>query len=84
MRQCAADYLGADAAAIWPGAVKDGAFDWNVLFDPSGRVGRDRLRAQYVSANVARDRPIRDDAGRERRRPASPRRIGVREPRAGR
>jgi uncharacterized protein with NAD-binding domain and iron-sulfur cluster len=53
VRRWAGDYLERDAGAIWPGAVKDGSFDWSVLSDPSGRVGRDRLQAQYVSANVA-------------------------------
>ncbi len=64
VRDWAGDYLERDIGAIWPGAVKDGAFDWNVLFDPSGRVGRDRLRAQHVSANVApTDRYVTTPAG---------------------
>jgi uncharacterized protein with NAD-binding domain and iron-sulfur cluster len=64
VRHWAEDYLERDIGAIWPGAVKDGAFDWNVLFDPSGRVGRDRLRAQHISANVAwTDRYVTTPAG---------------------
>ena len=64
VRDSAADYLERDVGAIWPGAVTDGAFDWNVLFDPCGAVGRDRLRAQHVSANVARtDRYVTTPAG---------------------
>ena len=64
VRHWAGDYLERDIGAIWPGAVNDGAFDWSVLFDPSGRAGRDRLRAQHVSANVARtDRYVTTPAG---------------------
>jgi uncharacterized protein with NAD-binding domain and iron-sulfur cluster len=64
VRAGAADYLERDAATIWPGAVRDGAFDWNVLFDPQGRRGRDRLKAQYVRANVAAtDRYVTTPAG---------------------
>jgi uncharacterized protein with NAD-binding domain and iron-sulfur cluster len=64
VRQCAGDYLEREVGAIWPGAVKDGAFDWSVLFDPSDRAGRDRLRAQHISANVTRtDRYVTTPAG---------------------
>lgn len=60
----AAEYLEQRAATIWPLAASNGAFDWNVLFDPEGREGRDRLRAQYVSANVAgTDRYVTTPAG---------------------
>ena len=39
-------------------------FDWNVLFDPEGRAGRDRLQAQYFRANVpATDRYVNTPAG---------------------
>ncbi|MEA2210587.1 MAG: hypothetical protein QOF83_535 [Solirubrobacteraceae bacterium] len=53
VRASARQYLERDAATIWPGAVRDGAFDWSVLFDPEGRAGCDRLDAQYLRANVA-------------------------------
>jgi uncharacterized protein with NAD-binding domain and iron-sulfur cluster len=64
VRDGAGDYLERDVGAIWPGALKDGAFDWSVLFDPSGRPGRERLLAQHVSANIARtDRYVTTPAG---------------------
>ncbi len=64
VRHDAGDYLERNVGALWPAAVKDGTFDWSVLFDPSGRAGRDRLRAQHVSANVARtDRYVTTPAG---------------------
>ena len=53
VRAGALQYLERDAATIWPGAVRDGAFDWSVLFDPQDRAGRARLEAQYFRANVA-------------------------------
>jgi hypothetical protein len=41
------------APALWPKAVgADGGFDWAVLFDSSGREGRERMRAQYWRANI--------------------------------
>jgi hypothetical protein len=44
--------------------VRDGAFDWSVLFDPQDRVGRDRLDAQYFRANLAgTDRYVTTPAG---------------------
>ena len=64
VRVAAAQYLEHHAATIWPLASQNGSFDWNVLFDPGGREGRDRLRAQYVSANVAAtDRYVTTPAG---------------------
>lgn len=64
VRVAAAQYLERQAATIWPLAARDGAFDWNVLFDPEEREGPDRLRAQYVTANVAAtDRYVTTPAG---------------------
>jgi hypothetical protein len=64
VRNGARTYLEREAAAIWPGAVRDGVFDWDVLFDPEGRDGSDRLDAQYVTANVAgTDRYVTTPAG---------------------
>ena len=37
---------------LWPGANPSGSFDWNVLYDPMGRTGKDRLDYQVVKANV--------------------------------
>jgi uncharacterized protein with NAD-binding domain and iron-sulfur cluster len=64
VREGALRYLAADAATIWPGAVRDGAFDWGVLFDPQDRAGPDRLDAQYFRANLAgSDRYVTTPAG---------------------
>jgi uncharacterized protein with NAD-binding domain and iron-sulfur cluster len=64
VREGALRYLEQAAATIWPGAVRDGAFDWSVLFDPQDRVGRDRLDAQYFRANLAgTDRYVTTPAG---------------------
>jgi uncharacterized protein with NAD-binding domain and iron-sulfur cluster len=51
-------------SAIWPRAFRNGAFDWNVVFDPLGRAGSERLDAQYFRANVAdTDRYVTTPAG---------------------
>ncbi|MGZ4185466.1 MAG: FAD-dependent oxidoreductase [Solirubrobacteraceae bacterium] len=64
VREGALRYLETDAAAIWPGAVRDGEFDWGVLFDPHDRSGRDRLDAQYFRANLTgSDRYVTTPAG---------------------
>jgi hypothetical protein len=64
VKEGALRYLEQSAATIWPGAVRDGAFDWSVLFDPHDRVGRDRLDAQYFRANLTgSDRYVTTPAG---------------------
>jgi len=64
VREGALRYLEQAAGTIWPGAVRDGAFDWSVLFDPQDRVGRGRLDAQYFRANLAgTDRYVTTPAG---------------------
>jgi uncharacterized protein with NAD-binding domain and iron-sulfur cluster len=43
------------ALVLWPGAERGsaaGAFDWELLFDPTGASGEDRVRAQYWRANI--------------------------------
>ncbi len=52
VRASAIEYLERNAATIWPGSVDGGRFDWNVLYDPEGRAGSDRIQAQYLRANV--------------------------------
>jgi hypothetical protein len=52
VRASAIEYLEKHAPTIWPGSIEDERFDWNVLYDPEGRAGVDRLEAQYVRANV--------------------------------
>ena len=64
VRAGALEFLEGQAAAIWPHAVREGEFDWDVLFDPHGRTGRGRLGAQYLRANVAAtDRYVTTPAG---------------------
>ena len=64
VRATAREHLEQRAAAFWPGAFTDGRFDWDVLFDPVGRTGPDRLQAQYFRANVAAtDRYVTTAAG---------------------
>jgi uncharacterized protein with NAD-binding domain and iron-sulfur cluster len=64
VRAAAQEYLEQHAQVIWPRAFSDGRFDWNVLFDPAGSAGSDRLDAQYLRANVApADRYVTTPAG---------------------
>ena len=64
VRAGAVRQLEREAAAIWPRAFDRGAFDWNVVFDPLGREGPERLEAQYLRANVAgTDRYVTTPAG---------------------
>ncbi|MEZ4321663.1 MAG: NAD(P)-binding protein [Myxococcota bacterium] len=41
------------AGPVWPAMVGPDGFRWDRLYDPEDRVGRERLRAQYVRANTA-------------------------------
>lgn len=52
--QSAKTWLVDDAKALWPRAYADnsGAFDWNTLHATSTTTGDDRLRAQYLRANI--------------------------------
>lgn len=46
-------WLENSAHAMWPALQNaDGNFDWDVLYDPENRVGKDRLNAQYVRVNI--------------------------------
>jgi uncharacterized protein with NAD-binding domain and iron-sulfur cluster len=48
VRQHLGDWLEQAGPFLWPGAADaNGAFDWNVLDDPKGGVGRARLDAQW-------------------------------------
>ena len=49
----AVEFIERDLGTLWPGAVRGGAFDWDVLIDPEGRSGPERFAAQYSRANVA-------------------------------
>ena len=52
VKDIAKDWLNASASALWPAAVRDGAFDWDVLSDPEGRTGEARFDAQFWRANI--------------------------------
>jgi hypothetical protein len=48
-------HLREKALVLWPGAARDdddAAFDWGLLYDPTGATGEDRVRAQYWRANI--------------------------------
>jgi uncharacterized protein with NAD-binding domain and iron-sulfur cluster len=47
-------FLARDIGRLWPQAVdpQTRKFDWNILVDPDGTTGQDRLNAQYLRANV--------------------------------
>ncbi len=46
-------YLERDVSDFWPGSRLGEHFNWDVLVDPGGRKGAQRLLAQYVRANFA-------------------------------
>lgn len=46
------DYLENASSRTWPDLFVDGKFDWNTLHDPDNAVGKDRLVAQYLRANI--------------------------------
>lgn len=50
-----ASWLQSQGPRLWPAAVRDGGFDWNVLFDPGAAPaeGPARLQAQYLRANIS-------------------------------
>jgi uncharacterized protein with NAD-binding domain and iron-sulfur cluster len=62
-------FLTDDVAALWPAAVDDGGFRWDLLVDPAGRVGPARLAAQLVRANTdPSDRYVQSVPGSGRHR----------------
>jgi uncharacterized protein with NAD-binding domain and iron-sulfur cluster len=49
------DFLKRDLAYLWPAGTTGGTPDrlaWDILFDPTGAVGQDRLASQYWVANI--------------------------------
>ena len=46
-------WLNDEGASLWSKARNGAEFDWRVLWDPQDRVGVDRLKAQYVRANIS-------------------------------
>jgi uncharacterized protein with NAD-binding domain and iron-sulfur cluster len=51
-RRLAVGWFESSSRVLWPLASPNGTFDWNVLYDPEGRTGKDRLDYQIVKANV--------------------------------
>ena len=47
------EYLERDVSDFWPGSRLGEHFNWDVLVDPEGGQGAQRLRAQYVRANFS-------------------------------
>lgn len=45
-------FLDTEARALWPGAVGEDGFRWELLWDGENRVGQQRLDAQVVRANL--------------------------------
>ena len=45
-------FLEGEVGSLWPGTRGPSGFPWEALWDQQGRVGRDRLDAQYVRANL--------------------------------
>jgi hypothetical protein len=52
LRRSLARFLDDEVGALWPGSRGVGGFRWELLWDDEDRVGPDRLRAQYLRANV--------------------------------
>jgi uncharacterized protein with NAD-binding domain and iron-sulfur cluster len=52
VREALIRFLDHDVGALWPGAVSSNGFRWDQLWDAKGRIGPDRLQAQYLRANV--------------------------------
>jgi uncharacterized protein with NAD-binding domain and iron-sulfur cluster len=54
VRANALRFLIRDIGTLWPNAVDSltGEFDWQLLVDPDGMAGPERLRAQFLRANV--------------------------------
>ncbi|WP_437597125.1 NAD(P)-binding protein [Sorangium sp. So ce590] len=54
LERTALDFLEKDLGHIWPaGREAAGGVRWDALFDPEGRAGAERLRAQYLRVNAS-------------------------------
>jgi uncharacterized protein with NAD-binding domain and iron-sulfur cluster len=52
VRRSLTHFLEREVGALWPAARGEGGFRWQLLWDDEGRTGPDRLRGQYVRANL--------------------------------
>ena len=80
----AVEFIERDLGTLWPGAVRGGAFDWDVLIDPEGRSGPGALRGAVLARERGRLGALRAHPGRLGRAPAAVGRLGLREPVPGR
>jgi len=53
VRQKLETWLNQQSGALWEKARSGNGFDFQKLWDPRGRVGAERLKAQYVRANIS-------------------------------
>jgi uncharacterized protein with NAD-binding domain and iron-sulfur cluster len=64
-------FLEREVGSLWPGTSRPSGFAWETLWDDQGRVGPDRLDAQYVRANLdPSDRYVQSLPGSGRHRMA--------------
>ncbi len=47
-----ARFLDEEVGSLWPRAHDSSGFRWEMLWDDQGRIGRERLAAQYYRANI--------------------------------
>ena len=52
VRRTLRQFLDDEVGALWPGSCGPTGFRWELLWDDEERAGPDRLRGQYVRANV--------------------------------
>lgn len=52
VRESLVRFLDDEVGSLWPRAVTAEGFRWDELWDAKGRVGPDRLQAQYLRANT--------------------------------
>ncbi|MEL6234370.1 MAG: NAD(P)-binding protein, partial [Pseudomonadota bacterium] len=51
----ALDFLARGAPVLWPQIATADGFDWSALYDPGAATGPERLRAQFLRANIDPD-----------------------------
>ncbi|AUX22585.1 hypothetical protein SOCEGT47_030890 [Sorangium cellulosum] len=71
LERIALDFLEKDMGHIWPAGADPGrgGLRWEALFDPEGRAGPERLRAQYLRVNASpSDRYVLSVAGSQKHR----------------
>jgi hypothetical protein len=51
-RQMTLDWIRKDLPVLWNEVCEQGSIAWDLFFDPDGRSGEDRLKAQYLRVNI--------------------------------